>query len=81
MYYFASTRYVADAAKVLGLEEAAEYEARANAIKAAILAEYFTATGRLAIDTQTGYLAALKFGVYKEKQRIIDSLKDRMKKI
>ena len=80
VYYFASTRYVADAAKVLGLEEAAEYEARANAIKAAILAEYFTATGRLAIDTQTGYLAALKFGVYKEKQRIIDSLKDRMKK-
>ena len=80
MYYWASTRYVADAAKVLGLEEAAEYEARADAIKASILAEYFTATGRLAVDTQTGYLAALKFGVYKDKQKVINGLKDRMKK-
>ncbi len=80
MYYYASTRYVADAAKVLGLAEAAEYEARAEAIKAAILGEYFTSTGRLAVDTQTGYLVALKFGVYIDKQRLIDGLKDRYKK-
>lgn len=56
MYYWASTCYIADEAKALGLEGAGEYEARADAIKAAILAEYFTATGRLSIDTQTGYL-------------------------
>lgn len=80
MYYWASTYYVAEAAKVLGLPEVTEYEARADAIKSAILAEYFTATGRLSIDTQTGYLVALKFGVYKDKQRVIDGLKDRMKK-
>ena len=80
MYYWASTHYVAEAAKVLGLPEVTEYEARADAIKSAILAEYFTPTGRLAIDTQTGYLVALKFGIYKEKQRIIDGLKARMKK-
>ena len=78
-YYYASTRYVADAAKVLGLPEASEYETRAETIKAAILDEYFTSTGRLAIDTQTGYLVALKFGVYKDKERILEGLQKRFK--
>ena len=79
-YYYASTRYVADAAKVLGFTEAEEYESRAEAIRNAILEEYFTPTGRLSIDTQTGYLVALKFGIYKDKQRMIDSLQNRIKK-
>ena len=78
-YYYASTQYVADAAKTLGLPEAAEYADRAEAIKAAILDEYFTPTGRLAIDTQTGYLVALKFGVYKDKERILEGLQKRFK--
>ncbi len=80
VYYYASTRYVADAAGILGFLEAEEYRQRAEAIKSAILDEYFTTTGRLAIDTQTGYLVALKFGVYKDKQRIIDGLQSRFKK-
>ncbi len=79
MYYYASTAYVADAAGILGLPEAAEYRERAGKIKAAIFDEYFTATGRLAIDTQTGYYLALKFNVYKDKQRILDGLKARVK--
>ena len=79
-YYYASTRYLADAAKVLGLPEAEEYAERAEAIRVAILEEYFTSTGRLAIDTQTGYLVALKFGVYKDKRRILDGLQNRFKK-
>lgn len=78
LYYYASTKYVAEAANVLKLEEADKYEKRAEDIKKAILEEYFTPTGRLAIDTQTGYLTALKFGVYKNKQKIIDGLKNRM---
>ena len=79
-YYYASTKYVAEAASVLAYPDAAKYEARAEAIRTAILDEYFTSTGRLAVDTQTGYLVALKFGVYKEKQRIIDGLQNRIKK-
>lgn len=67
VYYWASVRYVSDAAETLGLEEAGEYRERADAIKAAILEEYFTPSGRLAIDTQTGYLAALRFGIYRDK--------------
>lgn len=80
IYYYASTDYVAKAAESLGLPEAAEYKQRAQAIKNAILDEYFTASGRLAIDTQTGYLISLKFGVYKDKQRITEGLKNRFKK-
>ena len=80
LYYWASTQYVADAAKVLELEEADEYSSRAEAIKEAILKEYFTSSGRLAIDTQTGYLAALKFGIYTDKQKLLDGLKNRIKK-
>ena len=79
LYYYASTKYVADAAKVLGFEDAAEYSKRAEDIKNAILEEYFTATGRLSVDTQTGYLTALKFEVYKDKQKLINGLKNRIK--
>jgi alpha-L-rhamnosidase len=78
-YYYASTLYVAKAAEVLGLEEAQTYRNRANDIRAAIMNEYLTPTGRLAIDTQTGYLVALKFGLYTDKQRIIEGLKKRFK--
>ena len=79
-YYYASTKYVAEAASILGYSDAIEYETRAEAIKTAIFEEYFTPSGRLSIDTQTGYLVALKFGVYKDKQRIIDGLQNRIKK-
>ena len=79
LYYYASTRYVADAARILDLPEAEEYEARAEVIKKAILDEYFSSTGRLSVDTQTGYLVALKFGVYKDKERILEGLQKRFK--
>lgn len=80
LYYYASASYVANAAQLLGYaEDAAQYAALASEVKGAILEEYFTSTGRLAVDTQTGYLAALKFGVYRDKQRLIDGLKARMK--
>ena len=78
-YYYASTRYVADAARILNLPEAAEYEERAEAIRNAVLEEYFTSTGRLSIDTQTGYLVALKFGVYKDRSRMVEGLQKRFK--
>ena len=78
-YYYASTVYVADAAKILNLPEAEVYAARAEAIKNAILEEYFTPTGRLSIDTQTGYLVALKFGIYPNKDRIVEGLLKRFK--
>ncbi|MEZ4666358.1 MAG: family 78 glycoside hydrolase catalytic domain [Anaerolineae bacterium] len=59
-FYCYSARLVARAAAVLGNEELAErYEQLSNEVKAAIQSEFFTATGRLAIPTQTGYVLAL----------------------
>lgn len=80
VYYYASTRYVADAAEVLDNGETKKYRKLAGQIKDAILHEFFTPSGRLAIDTQTGYLLALKFGIYRDKEKVILGLKNRMKK-
>ncbi len=59
-FYHYSARLVARAAAVLGeAEHAAAYGRLAAEVKAAIQQEYFTATGRLAVPTQTGYVLAL----------------------
>lgn len=79
-YYHASASYVAQAAKALGYAEAAAYEKLAEKIRQSFLQEYFTPSGRLAIDTQTGYLAALKFGLYINRQSVVEGLKARIKK-
>lgn len=80
-YYYASAKKVADAAKVLGkAEDASEYEDLAEHIRQAILDEYFTKTGRLAIDTQTAYMVALKFGLWIDKDRLTDGLRKRLDK-
>ena len=73
MYYYASVQYTADAAKVLEkMKDAEKYSELAEKIKAAILNEFFSPTGRLTINTQTGYLIALRFGVYRNRQRVVN---------
>jgi alpha-L-rhamnosidase len=80
-YYCASAKKTADAARILGLDEDARYyEVLSNKIKKAVINEYFTASGRLAIDTQTGYIVALHFGIYPNKDRVIEGLKQRLYK-
>ncbi|MCM3033838.1 alpha-L-rhamnosidase [Niallia sp. MER 6] len=80
-YYYESTRLVAEAAGVLGntIDEE-KYRNLSLKIKEAILNEYFTPAGRLSIDTQTGYLVALNFGLYVEKEKIVEGLKERLYK-
>lgn len=59
-FYCYSAGLVARAAAVLGRTEQAESYRRLSAdVKAAIQTEFFTATGRLAVPTQTGYVLAL----------------------
>ncbi|MAU11859.1 MAG: alfa-L-rhamnosidase RamA [Anaerolineaceae bacterium] len=59
-FYCYSAGLVAKAAKVLGkTQDADTYRRLSEDIKAAIQDEYFTATGCLAIQTQTAYLLAL----------------------
>lgn len=81
IYYYASVLKLAKAARILGrTEEMERYRVKAECIYQAILQEYFSPNGRLTVDTQTGYLISLKFGVYVTKERVIEGLKQRLKK-
>lgn len=80
-YYAMSVRMVSEAAAVLGKKE--ESDAYADLYKkicAAIIHEYFTPSGRLAIDTQTGYIVALFSGIYPDKTAVVEGLKRRLYK-
>nr|AYQ75447.1 alfa-L-rhamnosidase RamA [Cohnella candidum] len=82
-YYCYSSMLVAKAAKVLGKREEAEfYENLSNEVKTAIRAEYFTPTGRLALNTQTAHVVALFMDLASEKDRgrVADDLRARLKK-
>lgn len=80
VYYFASAAIVAEAARVLELPEAVEYDRLAENIRKAILEEYFTPTGRLAIDTQTAYLLALRFDLCPDREKTREAFQNRFKK-
>lgn len=80
-YYAMSVDLVAKAAKELGYaSDEAYYLNLHDHIRDAILKEYFTDSGRLSIDTQTGYVVSLYTGIYKDKQRVVNGLKQRFYK-
>lgn len=80
-YYYESARILSDIGEKLGYaEDAAAYKALAKKIKNAFLDKYVTPMGRLSMDTQAGYVVALKFGLYRDKEVIIRQFKDRLKK-
>ncbi|MCL1909332.1 MAG: family 78 glycoside hydrolase catalytic domain, partial [Kiritimatiellaeota bacterium] len=69
-YYARSTELTRDAALVLGeTKDAARYTKLLAEVKAAFLAEFFTATGRCVCDTQTAHALALHFNLVPEKFR------------
>ncbi len=69
-YYYYSTSLVLKAARVLGYEEdARRYTQLLDEILEALHREYFTATGRLAQTTQTGYVCALFMGFAPQEHR------------
>ena len=81
MYYYATAGKLARAAQLLGkCTDTERYEKLTEEIRAAILYEYFAPSGRLCLDTQTAYLLCLNFGVYRNKQIIVESLKKRLQK-
>jgi alpha-L-rhamnosidase len=66
-YLHRSSRLVADAAGVLGLDEDAQrYEAYAEEVRAAWLREYVTPAGRIVSDAQTAYALAIMFGLARD---------------
>jgi len=69
-YHAHSNRLVADLAEALGKkEDAAKYRQRFEEIRAAFQKEYVKVDGKIGNDTQTGYLAALKFDLLTSGQR------------
>lgn len=82
-YYCYSSMLVAKAARVIGKDEIAqEYEALSNEVRTAIQAEYFTSTGRLALNTQTALIVALFMDLVPEehRNRLANDLRARLKK-
>ncbi len=80
-YYLYSAELTAKAAAVLGKKtDAAFYEKLAEEVRLAMQKEYFTETGRIAIDTQTAMVVALKFGIVPSaaKERLIEALKKKL---
>lgn len=78
-YYANSVKLTADAAHVLGKpEDEAYFRELYQHIYQAILDEYFSKSGRLCIDTQTGYIVSLYMGIYRDKQKVIDGLRTRL---
>lgn len=80
VYYYRSAQIVRQMAELLNkAEDAVHYCELEEKIKQAVLNEFFTPTGRLAIDTQAAYVIALKFKVYLDRERIVEQFKARLK--
>lgn len=80
-YYAMSVAKTAEAAKILGKTEDENYYGKLyGQIKDAVIKEYFTQSGRLAIDSQTGYIVALYSGIYPDKERVKQGLRTRLYK-
>lgn len=79
-YYWNSAVLTSQMADLLGQEtDAAKYNTLANKIRQTLLDTYFTATGRLSVDTQAAYIVALKFGLYRDRRIIVEQLMRRLK--
>lgn len=82
-FYRYSAGLTAKAAKALGYEdEAQEYAALSEKVRAAVIAEYFNADGSFKIEgTQTACVLSLFFEIYPEgkKDVVMEQLKSRLK--
>jgi len=77
-YYNLSAGITAKAAEVSGDAESAEYyKTLADEIRTAILNEYFTPNGRIAVKTQSAMAVALHCGLFPrgKRERLVESLK------
>ncbi|ULQ55332.1 glycoside hydrolase family 78 protein [Flavihumibacter rivuli] len=81
-FYAHSTQLLINAANVLGLsEDARQYSALLEKVKAAFNKEYVTASGRLVSSSQTAYVLALEFDMLPEHLRMqaADRLEENIK--
>ena len=81
VYYMNSVALTAKAAQALGeAADAARYRALAQEIRAALLDEYLSPNGNLTVDTQTGYVLALYYGVYRDREKLLRGFLRRLRR-
>ena len=81
VYFMQSLRLTALAAQELGeAADAARYAALADESHATLVNEYVSPGGRLALDTQTAYVLALKHGICRDRAKLISCFRARLKK-
>ncbi len=81
VYYMHSVELTAKAARVLGKnDDAARYEALAGEIREALLDEYVSPAGNLTVDTQTAYVLALRYGVYRDREKLLRGFERRLQR-
>ncbi|MGI6106322.1 MAG: family 78 glycoside hydrolase catalytic domain [Lachnospiraceae bacterium] len=81
VYYLYSTRITARAAKLIGNSgDAEKYETLAEKILEYIRYEYFAPSGRSTVDTQTGYLLALRHGLSVDPKKMAERLVEKLHK-
>ncbi len=80
-YYFHAVSLISKAAEVLSeKEDYCEYSLLAEKIKTSLINEYFTPSGRFALDTQTSFILVLKFGLYPDRERVLKAFRERLRK-
>lgn len=80
VYYWNSVNLTAKAAEVLGDDRSYRYASLAEEIRKAFLNEYFTLAGHLSVDTQTGYVLALYYGLYAKEEVLIADFRKRLQR-
>ena len=81
VYYYVSVNIVSMTAKELGEEsDYTKYNTLKDEIFNAILAEFFSPSGRLTVHTQTGYILSLYYKIYRDgkKDAIIKGFNERL---
>ena len=81
VYYYHSVDLVTKVAEELGEKwDLFKYNLIKKKIYKALLNEFFEENGKLKFDTQTSYVLCLYYNIYKNKEIIINSLKERLQK-
>ena len=79
VYYYHSVDLLTKVAKELGeYLDYFKYNRLKNKIYKALLNEFFEENGKLRYDTQTSYVLCLHYNIYKNKDIIINSFKERL---
>ncbi len=68
-YYYNSLKQLAEAADILGNScDAQRYRRLSKEVRNELLDLYFAPSGRMCVDTQSSYILALQFGIYRDKE-------------